>query len=121
MVNRVVATKLTEEEHSKLIDFCNSKGCTPFSLIKEAILEKISQKEGTKESIKETETNDQKNPVEELKKYLGVKKVSRQEPTPKEFKVEARRKPTLEESLDHMKNCRNPECKYGRLNIMKNS
>jgi hypothetical protein len=70
MVNRTVATKLTEEEHSKLIDFCNDMGCTPSSLIKKVILEKISQKEG----IKETETSDQKDSVDELYKYLGLKR-----------------------------------------------
>jgi hypothetical protein len=79
MVNRTVATKLTEEEHSKLIDFCNDMGCTPSSLIKKVILEKISQKEG----IKETETNKPKKSFdqevkektnEELLRYLGLKK-----------------------------------------------
>jgi len=37
MVYRVVSIKLTEEEHSKLIGFCNGKGCTPFALLQEAI------------------------------------------------------------------------------------
>lgn len=38
---RVVSTKLTEEEHSKLLDLCNKEGCTPSSLIKQAVIEKI--------------------------------------------------------------------------------
>jgi len=45
MVYRVVSTKLTEDEHTKLLDACNREGCTPSSLIKEAVLEKIHQKE----------------------------------------------------------------------------
>lgn len=32
---------------------------------------------------------------------------------------DAKPKPTLEETLEHMKNCRNPECKYGRKNLLK--
>ena len=38
---RVVSTKLTEEEHSKLLDACNREGCSPSALIKQAIIEKI--------------------------------------------------------------------------------
>lgn len=38
---RVVSTKLTEEEHSKLLDVCNREGCSPSALIKQAIIEKI--------------------------------------------------------------------------------
>ena len=45
MVNRVVATKLTEEEHTKLLDECTRQGCTPSALIKEAIMAKIEPQE----------------------------------------------------------------------------
>ena len=41
MVNRVVATKLTEDEHTKLLDACNTEGCSPSSLIRDAILKRI--------------------------------------------------------------------------------
>jgi len=41
MVNKVVATKLTEDEHSKLLDACNTEGCSPSSLIRDAILKRI--------------------------------------------------------------------------------
>jgi len=41
MVNRVVATKLNEEEHTKLLDVCSTEGCTPSSLIRDAILKRI--------------------------------------------------------------------------------
>ena len=55
MVNRVVATKLTEEEHSKLLDLCNTQGCTPSALLKEAIMERlkpVDKQEMTNEAIR---------------------------------------------------------------------
>lgn len=60
---RVVSTKLTEEEHARLLDACNGKGCTPSALIKEAIMEKLQPKE----SEKELEAS-------ELRKFLGIVK-----------------------------------------------
>ncbi|MGI0088632.1 MAG: hypothetical protein ACREBI_11850 [Nitrosotalea sp.] len=39
---RVVSTKLTEEEHSRLLDVCNIVGCPPSAMIKEAILRVIN-------------------------------------------------------------------------------
>ena len=38
MVYRVVSTKLTEEEHNRLLDICNRDGCTPSSYIKQSVL-----------------------------------------------------------------------------------
>lgn len=65
MVNRVVATKLTEDEHTKLLDVCNTEGSTPSSLIHEAILKRIEP---------EPEKIDLgKIKVSELEKYLGMK------------------------------------------------
>ena len=52
MVNRVVATKLSEEEHTKLLDACNKEGCTPSALLKEAIMAKIGVQEKTEEKPK---------------------------------------------------------------------
>ena len=66
---RVVSTKLTEEEHAKLLDECNSKGCTASNLIKDAILEKIGLKE--KEADKKKELT-----FGELSKYLRSAKSS---------------------------------------------
>jgi len=45
MVYRVVSTKLTEEEHTKLLDICNKQGCTPSALIKDSIMKKINETE----------------------------------------------------------------------------
>ena len=62
-MQKVVSTKLTEDEHTKLLDMCSTQGCTPSSLIKQAIMEKIDQK-------KETKSNELS--AEELKKILGL-------------------------------------------------
>ena len=61
MVNRVVATKLTEEEHSKLLDLCNTQGGTPSALLKEAIMERLKPASGKKDMT-----------MEDLKKFVGV-------------------------------------------------
>jgi len=56
MVNKVVATKLTEEEHTKLLDACNREGCTPSFLIRDAVLKRIEpepKKDVLKMSLKE--------------------------------------------------------------------
>jgi hypothetical protein len=41
MSTKVVSTKLSEE-HTKLLDICNSKGCTPSSMIRDAILNQMN-------------------------------------------------------------------------------
>ena len=120
MVNKVVATKLTEEEHSKLIDFCTSKGVTPSAVLRKAVIERINPVEKPKE-IESIETKEEpKNrdmSLEELAEKFGVKKIPKDKPD----KIELERpKPTLEETLDHMKNCKNPNCKYGKKNLMNN-
>jgi len=52
MVNRVVATKLNEEEHTKLLDACSIEGCTPSFLIRDAILKRI-EPEPKKKDLKD--------------------------------------------------------------------
>ena len=61
-MQKVVSTKLTEDEHAKLLDACNTQGCTPSSFIKQAIMEKIDQEE--------TESNELS--TEDLQKILGI-------------------------------------------------
>ena len=51
MVNRVVATKLTEEEHTQLLDLCNTQGRTPSALIKDAIMKSLNLDSGTKKEL----------------------------------------------------------------------
>ncbi len=119
MVNKVVATKLTEEEHSKLIDFCTHKGVTPSALLREAIIEKINLIEKPKETESINTKEEPKNremSITELAEKLGMNKTSNEKPV----KIEIEKpKHTLEETLDHMKNCRNPTCKYGKMNLVR--
>ena len=109
MVNRVIGTKLSEEQHTKFMDLCNTKGCTSSELLREFINEKIESQEST-EKIKPSESKADVDP----RRILGIRTSA------KAPEVETRRKHTLEETLDHIKNCRNPECKYGRMNNLKN-
>ena len=51
MINRTVATKLNDDEHSKLIAECNRLGVTSSALMKESIMEKIEPKEIVSETI----------------------------------------------------------------------
>lgn len=69
MVYRVVSTKLTEEEHEKLLDVCNKDGCTPSALLKKTITNKINDES---ESEKD-ESGSRELTSEELRKALGIK------------------------------------------------
>lgn len=60
MVNRVVSTKLTKEEHEKLIDECNKRGCSQAELLRASIKELIQPEVGELS-------------VEDLRKALGIK------------------------------------------------
>jgi len=77
MVYRVVSTKLTEEEHNRLLDVCNRDGCTPSSYIKEAVLGNVEAEEvaiagGTHDSCMNQKQDNL--PESELRKFLGIKK-----------------------------------------------
>ena len=112
MVNRTVATKLTEEEHAKFIDACNKEGCTPSVFLRESINEKINGEKTKKvESSEIKEPKSKEMSIQELAEKLGMSKTNKDKP----FKIE-KPKPTLEDTLDHMKNCRSLDCKYGRRN-----
>jgi hypothetical protein len=82
---RVVSTKLTEEEHSRLLDVCNIIGCPSSVLIRDAILKIINVEQKTTEkeinpirtfakefSIKSQQTKKESINVE-LEKLLGIK------------------------------------------------
>ena len=112
MVNRVIGTKLPEEQHTKFLDLCNNRGCSPSELLREVILEKIEPQKESTEKIKPSKSKVD----EELKKLLGI----RIDTSAKVPEVETRCKRTLEESIAHMQNCRNPDCKYGKMNNLKN-
>ena len=63
MVNRVVATKLSEEEHALFLDACNQEGCTPSAFIKKSILEKV---------IPEEKKDNEDMTIDDLRKYVGL-------------------------------------------------
>jgi len=65
MVYKVVSTKLNEEEHEKFLEFCNKKGFTTSSFIKNAV---------TKMMESEDEEVFRVIPLDELRKELGIKK-----------------------------------------------
>jgi len=83
---RVVSTKLTEEEHGRLLDVCNIIGCTSSVLIRDAILKiinvekKIPEKEfdSMRRFAKELNMKSQKEKEEiptELAKLFGIKEI----------------------------------------------
>ena len=62
---RVVSTKLTEEEHGRLLDVCNIIGCTSSVLIRDAILKIINVEQKTAEK--------EFNPMKKFAKELNIK------------------------------------------------
>jgi len=74
MVYRVVSTKLTEEEHSQLLDKCNKEGCTPSHLIKNAILKQLDEKNSDKSSS----ISIAENRTQESSKDLSIDEIRRQ-------------------------------------------
>lgn len=79
MVYKVVSTKLTEEEHTKLLDMCNKEGCTPSAMIKDSLMKRITVQDKPS-GIESTElgTDSEEKPRElsdeELRKLCGIKK-----------------------------------------------
>ena len=65
MVNRVVTTKLTKEEYSKLPDVCKREGCTSSHLIKDAIMKRIDSREKS--------TEKEQTPTQKFAKELRIK------------------------------------------------
>ena len=45
MVNRVVSTKISEEEHGKIVEMCNDIGITVSTMVKQAIRERVKKEE----------------------------------------------------------------------------
>ena len=73
MVLRVISTKLSEEEYSKITQVCNNAGCTLSAFLKECVMELVG-KEGNKiekpidETINAPEfTISNESPVQEQK------------------------------------------------------
>lgn len=71
MYDRVVSTKLTDEEHNNLLELCNKIGCTPSNIIRKTILEKI-ESEIQKEKIESKNEETKELTMDELRKALGL-------------------------------------------------
>jgi len=69
MGQRVISTKLTEDEHKRLMDICNKEGCTPSALIRKVIKEKIETQSSREPKVKSLS---EINTVEELCEVLKV-------------------------------------------------
>lgn len=74
---RVVSTKLTEEEHSRLLDVCNVVGCTSSTLIRDAILKIINVEQKTIEK--------EFNPIQKFAKELNMKSKQEKNEIPNEL------------------------------------
>ncbi|MGH9922809.1 MAG: hypothetical protein ACRD38_08670 [Nitrososphaerales archaeon] len=79
----MVSTKLTEEEHTKLLDLCNKSGCTPSALIKQAIMEKIGTLSETKVTKNILDDESLGEILKSLKKEKRGKLILRYNPTHK--------------------------------------
>ena len=77
MINKTVATKLNDDEHSKLIAECNRLGVTPSALMKESIMEKIEPKEIASENVpkKEELTKEEWKQIEDYVEFYIWKKL----------------------------------------------
>ncbi len=45
MVNRVVSTKMTEEEHGRIVQLCNDIGISVSAMVKQAIRDRMKKEE----------------------------------------------------------------------------
>ena len=78
MANRVVSTKLNEEEHSKIMQICSDKGITVSKLLKKTLMERINEeKQKRKNSTNDFRKDQQKSVQEEnSEKYFQKKEQS---------------------------------------------
>lgn len=74
---RVVSTKLTEEEHGRLLDVCNIIGCTSSVLIRDAILKIINVEQKT--------TEKEFSPIRRFAKELNIKSQQEKNEIPTEL------------------------------------
>jgi len=70
MVYKVVSTKLTEEEHTKFLEFCNKKGNSPSAMIKQSPSAMIKQVILT--SMEQEPKNTEELSLSELEKSLLI-------------------------------------------------
>ena len=56
MALRVISTKLTEEQYSKITQVCNNAGCTLSAFLKECVMGLVNKEEGKVTEIPVEET-----------------------------------------------------------------
>jgi len=71
MYDKVVSTKLTDEEHNNLLELCNRNGCTPSKMIRNVLLEKIEVYTHHENSGVNNEANKELN-VNDIRKAFGL-------------------------------------------------
>jgi hypothetical protein len=54
MALRVISTKLSEEQYSKITQVCNNAGCTLSAFLKESVMDLVSKEGVTEKPLEET-------------------------------------------------------------------
>jgi len=54
MALRVISTKLSEEQYSKITEVCNNAGCTLSAFLKESVMDLVSKEEVVEKPLEET-------------------------------------------------------------------
>ena len=54
MALRVISTKLTEEQHSKITQVCNNAGCTLSAFLKGCVMDLVNKEGVVEKSLEET-------------------------------------------------------------------
>jgi len=54
MALRVISTKLSEEQYSKITQVCNNAGCTLSAFLKESVMDLVSKEEVAEKPLEET-------------------------------------------------------------------
>ncbi len=54
MASRVISTKLTEEQHSKITQVCNNAGCTLSAFLKGCVMDLVNKEGVTENPLEET-------------------------------------------------------------------
>ena len=75
MVNRVVSTKISEEEHGKIVEICNDIGITVSTMVKQAIRERVKKEEKERKRL-ETQMKKVSQKTSQTESYIIESSVS---------------------------------------------
>jgi len=79
MASRVVSTKLSEDEHKRIVEICSVKGITVSKLLKKTLLEGIREEKERKRSPGSVRKNQQSEQYYEKKpQSLGEYEIERE-------------------------------------------